>query len=100
MARGILVKPLITEKAQNTSESLNQYSFVVDKKANKLEIKSAVEKMFNVSVVDVNTSNMPSKMKSRSTRKGVVRGRVSGYKKAVVTLPKGEVIDLYGGGEE
>ncbi len=95
MAKQILLKPIITEKANNLSEGLNQYSFVVNRKANKLEVKEAVEKMYNVTVTAVNTINMPGKRRRRSTRSGVFNGMVSPYKKAIVTLAKGEEIDFY-----
>ena len=96
MAKTILVKPIITEKAEELSENLNQYSFVVHKKANKIEIKKAVEEMYNVSVNSVNTMIMPAKAKNRNTRSGILKGRVSAYKKAVITLSEGEEIDFFG----
>ena len=96
MAKEILVKPIITEKADKLTEDLNQYSFVVNKKANKIEIRKAVEKMYNVNVVSVNTALMPGKQKSRNTRSKVVKGRIPSYKKAMITLAEGEVIDFFG----
>ena len=96
MAKTILIKPIITEKAEQLSEQRNQYSFVVDKGANKLEIKKAVEDLYNVNVSAVNTLIMPAKAKSRNTRGGVIRGRVSAYKKAMITLAEGEEIDFFG----
>ena len=78
------------------SEGLNQYSFIVNKKANKIEIKKAVEDMYNVDVASVNTIIMPAKAKNRNTRSGVLQGRVSAYKKAIVTLSEGEEIDFFG----
>jgi large subunit ribosomal protein L23 len=96
MSKNILIKPLITEKAEKISEKANQYSFIVDKKANKLEIKKAVEEMYKVTIQDVNTLVMPAKTKSRSSRSGVVQGRKSSYKKAIVTVVKGEEIDFFG----
>ena len=96
MAKDILIKPLITEKADKLSEDLNQYTFVVNKKANKIEIRQAVEKLYSVTVQSVNTAVMPAKSKSRNTRNGVVRGEVSSYKKAIVTLSAGEEIDFFG----
>ena len=95
MGKQILVKPIISEKAERLSETLNQYSFVVNKEANKIEIKKAVEEMYNVSVKSVNTLIMPGKAKSRFTRTGVQRGRQSSYKKAIVTLAQGEDIDFF-----
>ena len=95
MARQILIKPIISEKAERLSESRNQYSFVVDKQANKIEIRKAVEQMYSVSVLAVNTMVMPGKSKSRYTRKGVQKGRQPSYKKAIVTVAAGEEIDFF-----
>jgi large subunit ribosomal protein L23 len=92
----ILVKPLITEKADSLTESKSQYSFIVDKVANKIEIRKAVEQLYTVSVEGVNTMIIPGKRKSRNTKKGVLHGRKSSYKKAVVTLATGETIDFFG----
>ena len=96
MSKTILIKPIITEKAETLSENLNKYSFVVNSKANKIEIKKAVEKMYSVSVSSVNTIIMPAKAKNRNTRSGIIKGHVSGYKKAVITLADGEEIDFFG----
>ena len=94
--QNILIRPIITEKAERLSEGLGQYSFVVDRRANKIEIGKAVEKMYEVTVESVNTMIMPGKSRTRNTRSGVQRGRVSPYKKAVVTLAEGEEIDFFG----
>ena len=91
----ILIKPIITEKATKLSEKLGKYAFKVAKDANKIEIKAAVEKMFSVNVVDVATSVTPGKLKTKSTKKGVVTGMKSSSKKAYITLAKGETIDFY-----
>ena len=96
MAKIILVKPIITEKAEMLSENLTKYSFVVNSYANKIEVKNAVEGMYGVTVEAVNTMVMPAKIKNRMTRSGVLKGRVSGYKKAIVTLADGEEIDFFG----
>lgn len=96
MAKRVLIKPIITEKAEKLSGKQGQYSFVVDRKANKVEVKKAIEAMYGVNVTSVNTMVMPAKVKQRSTRTGVVQGRVSAYKKAVVTLSSGENIDFFG----
>lgn len=96
MAKRILIKPIITEKAERLSGKVNQYSFVVDKKANKIEIKNAIEAFYGVNVASVNTMIMPGKSKQRSSRTGVVQGRVSSFKKALVTLATGEEIDFFG----
>jgi len=99
MARNILIKPILTEKSDKGMKK-GEYTFVVDKKANKLEITAAVEAMFNVSVATVNTTVMPSKAKSRNTRSGVLKGRVASFKKAYVQLVEGEKIDLFGSAED
>ncbi|MEL6635436.1 MAG: 50S ribosomal protein L23 [Bacteroidota bacterium] len=96
MAKTILIKPIITEKAENLSENLGRYSFVVDRAANKIEIRKAVEELYNVTVTSVNTAVMPGKAKVRNTRSGLQRGRVSAFKKAVVKLAVGEEIDFFG----
>lgn len=96
MAKTILIKPIITEKAELLSEGLNQYSFIVNLRANKIEIRNAVEDMYNVEVESVNTMVMPAKAKNRNTRSGIIKGRVSSYKKAVITLSEGEEIDFFG----
>lgn len=76
-------------------EKLNRYGFIVDREANKLQIKAAVEQMYNVSVADVNTLNYHGKKKSRFTKAGVLRGRMNHYKKAYVTLAGDDKIDFY-----
>ena len=96
MLKTILIKPLITEKAEMLSEDKNQFSFIVDKRANKVEIRKAVESMYSVNVQSVNTLIMPAKQKNRSTRSGVLKGRKSAFKKAIITLVDGETIDHFG----
>jgi large subunit ribosomal protein L23 len=98
MARDILIRPIITEKSDKAMNK-QVYTFVVDRKANKIEVAKAVETMFNVSVSAVNTAVVPGKTKSRSTRSGVVKGMKPAYKKAFVTLQEGEKIDLFGGAD-
>lgn len=93
--REIIIKPVVTEKATSLSEKLTKYSFLVEKTANKLQVKDAVEKMYNVTVESVNTTNYLGKYKSRFTKKGLVKGRKNSYKKALVTLKQGETIDFY-----
>jgi len=92
----ILIKPIITEKPERLTEDRGQYSFLVDKSSNKIEIRKAVEKMYSVNVTSVNTLTMPGKAKSRNTRSGVVRGRSSSFKKAIITVADGEDIDFFG----
>jgi len=91
----ILIKPILTEKANAQQESLRRYAFKVDRRANKLEIKKAVEDFYGVNVIDVNTAVAPGKNKSRQTKAGLVQGIKSAYKKAFVTVADGETIDLY-----
>ncbi|MFZ4633681.1 MAG: 50S ribosomal protein L23 [Saprospiraceae bacterium] len=100
MAKTILIKPIITEKASKLSDKRNTYLFVVNRKVNKIEIKNAVEQQYNVTVDSVNTAIIPGKPKSRSTKTAVVRGTKSAFKKAYVTLTPGEVIDILGAVEE
>ena len=91
----ILIKPVVSEKAEQLNENLEQYTFVVDKSANKIQVRNAVEARYGVTVESVNTLTMPSKSKNRSTKSGILRGRVPSFKKAVVTLIEGDTIDLY-----
>ena len=91
----ILVKPILTEKANLQQEKLRRYAFKVNRKANKLEIKKAVEEFYSVNVVEVNTVIVPGKNKTRYTKAGFIQGVKSGYKKAYVTVAEGETIDLY-----
>ena len=92
---GIIYKPIVTEKMTDQGEKLNRYGFIVDRKANKLEIKHAVESMYNVTVQDVNTVNYYGKRKSRYTKSGLLKGRTNHFKKAYVTLAGEEKIDFY-----
>lgn len=91
----VLVKPVITEKVNNQMENTGRYTFVVDKRANKLEIKQAVQQFYGVQVTDVNTMVVPGKNKSRFTQAGYIQGVKPAYKKAVVTLAEGDNIDLF-----
>ncbi|MBN1116228.1 MAG: 50S ribosomal protein L23 [Bacteroidales bacterium] len=91
----ILLKPIVTEKMTAQGESLNRFAFVVDKKANKIQIKSAVEEMYGVTVEAVNTMVYAGKNKSRFTRTGAIQGRTNAFKKAIVTLAEGDTIDFY-----
>ncbi len=92
---GIIIKPIVTEKMTQLGEKLNRYGFRVDKGANKIEIKQAVEALYSVTVLEVNTMIVAPKKKSRFTKSGVINGQTSAYKKAIVTLKEGEVIDFY-----
>jgi large subunit ribosomal protein L23 len=91
----ILVKPIVTEKMTAQGERYNRYGFVVQRSATKLQIKKAVEALYNVSVDTVNTMVYGGKVKSRFTKAGVISGKTGAYKKAIVTLVKGESIDFY-----
>lgn len=90
----VLKKPLVTEKVSALNEK-GKYGFVVDIEANKVEIKKAVEKQYGVTVERVNTIRIMGKAKSRFTKAGVLAGRKPNFKKAIVTLAEGEVIDFY-----
>lgn len=92
----ILIKPIITEKATAQSEDLNVYAFEVARSANKVEIKKAVEEFYGVNVETVRTAIVPAKFQTKYTKAGLVRGRKSAYKKALVKVVSGETIDLYG----
>ena len=91
----IIKKPVVTEKINKQTEKFNRYCFVVDKRANKLEIKKAVEEFYSVRVEEINTCVVTAKAKSRMTKAGIFHGRKPGYKKATVTVAEGETIDLY-----
>ena len=92
---GIIVKPIVTEKMTKLGEKLNRYGFRVQKTANKIEIKQAIEAMYNVTVTDVNTLVVAPKIKNRFTKSGAITGKTSAYKKAIVTVKEGEQIDFY-----
>ncbi len=91
----ILLKPIVTEKMTQQGDNLNKYGFIVNKSANKLQIKKAIEEMYGVNIEEVNTLVFGGKRKSRYTRSGVISGKSSSYKKAIVTLGHGESIDFF-----
>ena len=91
----IIKKPVITEKMTAISEKLNRFAFIVDKNANKYQIKDAVEKLYDVKVVSVNTMNYAGKKKSRYTKSGAITGKTAAFKKAIVTLREGDTIDFF-----
>ena len=91
----ILIKPIITEKATLASELKNCYSFQVNTKANKVEIKKAVEAAYGVSVEKVRTINVRPDRKTKFTKTGIQHGKTNAVKKAIVQLAEGETIDLY-----
>ncbi len=90
----VLKRPLVTEKVSALNEK-GRYGFIVDIKANKVEIRKAVEKQYGVNVKSVNTMSVMGKLKVRYTKTGIQGGRRPNYKKAIVTLAEGEVIDFY-----
>ncbi len=92
---GIIIKPIVTEKMTAITDKLNRYGFRVQPNANKIEIARAIEAMYNVTVVDVNTLNYRGKNKTRYTKSGLVKGSESAFKKAIVTLKDGDAIDFY-----
>jgi large subunit ribosomal protein L23 len=91
----ILLKPIVTEKMTAQGEDMNRFGFIVAKSANKIQIKKAVEEMYGVNVVAVNTMVYAGKNKSRYTRTGIINGRTKSFKKAIVTLAEGDTIDFY-----
>ncbi|MDO9634022.1 MAG: 50S ribosomal protein L23, partial [Paludibacter sp.] len=88
-------KPIVTEKMTKLGEKFNRYGFKVEKDANKIQIKQAIEALYSVTVTDVNTMIAAPKKKSRFTKSGVIKGQTSAYKKAIVTVKEGEQIDFY-----
>jgi large subunit ribosomal protein L23 len=92
---GILIKPIVTEKLTGQADKLSRYGFIVDRNANKIEIRNAVEQMYGVTVKDVNTVNYHGKRKSRYTKAGLLSGRANHFKKAYVTLAGEDKIDFY-----
>lgn len=92
----VLVKPVLTEKVNKLMDKHRSYTFIVDRKANKLEIKKAIEEFYGVTVTDVNTLVMPGKNKTRYTKAGFIKGQKAARKKAIVTVAEGEEINLYG----
>ena len=91
----ILIKPLVTETMTILGDKLNRYGFIVDRNANKIQIKAAVEQLYGVTVKDVNTVNYHGKKKSRFTKAGLLSGRANHFKKAFVTLAGEDKIDFY-----
>ncbi len=91
----ILIRPIITEKATAASEKANCFAFEVDKRANKVQIKKAIESFYGINVDSVRTMIVPAKRSVRYTKAGMISGKKSSYKKAIVQVRSGEVIDLY-----
>jgi large subunit ribosomal protein L23 len=92
---GIIIEPIVTEKLTSMADKFRRYGFRVQPDANKIEIAKAVEEMYQVTVVDVNTMNQRGKKKQRYTKAGLIKGKESSYKKAIVTLKEGDSIDFY-----
>lgn len=91
----IIIKPIITEKITKEGEVFNRFGFIVDKRANKIQIKDAVEAAYGVSVVNVNTMNYRADRSVKYTKSGLISGKTNAYKKAVVQVQEGETIDFY-----
>ncbi|VAW24616.1 LSU ribosomal protein L23p (L23Ae) [hydrothermal vent metagenome] len=91
----ILVKPIVTEKMTALADRFNRYGFVVERKASKQQIKQAVESLYKVNVIYVNTMVYGGKSKTRFTKSGVITGKTKSYKKAIVTLAAEDSIDFY-----
>lgn len=91
----VIIRPIITEKMTQKAEKLGQYGFVVERDANKYQIKNAIEKLYNVKVASVNTQQYVGKLKMRNTKNGLNFGRVNRMKKAIVTLKEGYKIDVF-----
>ncbi len=91
----ILLKPIVTEKMTSQGDKFNRYGFIVERSANKIQIKKAVEELYGVTVASVNTMRYGGKVKTRNTRAGMLVGRTAATKKAVVTLAEGNKIDFY-----
>ncbi len=96
MIKRILIKPVISEKSEQLREKENAYTFIVNKKVNKIEIKKEVERKYGVTVESVRTMIVPGKTSLKATRSGYVKSRTSPYKKAIVKVAEGEEIDIYG----
>jgi large subunit ribosomal protein L23 len=91
----IILKPIITEKVTKEGELSNRYGFVVDKKANKIEIKKAIEQMFSVNVIAINTMNVRPDRSVKYTKSGIISAKTNAIKKAIVQLKEGETIDFF-----
>jgi large subunit ribosomal protein L23 len=91
----IIIKPIITEKITKDGEIFNRFGFIVEKTANKIHIKNAIEAAFGVSVVAVNTMNYRADRSVKYTKSGLISGKTNAYKKAIVQVKEGETIDFY-----
>ena len=91
----IIIKPIVTEKVTKESEVSNRFGFVVDKGANKVQIKRAVEAAYGVNIVSVNTMNVRPDRTTKFTKSGMISGKTNAFKKAIVQVQEGETIDFY-----
>lgn len=91
----VLISPLITEKMTNITADSGKYGFLVNPKANKIQIAKAIEEKFNVHVIAVKTISHPGKMKTQFRKSGRFTGKTAKFKKAIVTLKEGESIELF-----
>jgi large subunit ribosomal protein L23 len=91
----IIIKPIVTEKVTKESEVLNRFGFFVDKKANKIQIKKAIEATYGVTIVSVNTMNVRPDRTTKYTKSGLISGKTNAAKKAFVQVQEGETIDFY-----
>ena len=91
----MIIRPIVTEKVTKESEVLNRFGFVVDKKANKVQIKKAIEADYGVTIVSVNTMNVRPDRSTKYTKSGLISGKTNAYKKAIVQVQEGETIDFY-----
>jgi large subunit ribosomal protein L23 len=91
----IIIKPIITEKITKQSEVSNRFGFVVDRKANKIQIKKAIEAAYGITIVAINTMNVRPDRTTKYTKSGLISGKSNAYKKAIVQVQEGETIDFY-----
>jgi large subunit ribosomal protein L23 len=91
----IIIKPIVTEKVTKDGELFNRFGFVVDKKANKVQIKKAIEAAYGVNIVAINTMNVRPDRSTKYTKSGLITGKTNAYKKAIVQVQEGETIDFY-----
>ncbi len=90
-----IIKPIVTEKVTKQGETSNRFGFVVDKRANKIQIKQAVEATYGITVVSINTMNVRPDRSVKYTKSGLISGKTTAYKKAIVQVKEGETIDFY-----
>jgi large subunit ribosomal protein L23 len=91
----IIIKPIVTEKVTKESEVLNRFGFVVNKNANKVQIKKAIEAAYGVTILSVNTMNVRPDRTTKYTKSGLISGKTNATKKAIVQVQEGQTIDFY-----